>query len=101
MPYIDIHSTVYSSCAVEAPSLGAPNILVNINNLSKLYFSSLLRDERTSRYVGTPREFLKAVRSFSGIERESVVRLNEDIIKPGYPDNIKLFVEKVVRQGRA
>lgn len=101
MPYIDIHSTVYSSCAVEAPSLGAPNILVNINNLSKLYFSSLLGDERTSRYVETPQEFLKAVRSFSGIVRESVARLNEDIIKPGYPDNIKLFVEKVVRQGRA
>ncbi len=101
MLYVDIHSTVYSSCAVEAPSLGAPNILININNLSKLYFSSLLRDERVSKYVETPEEFLEAVRSFNGMSREYVASLNEDIIKPGYLDNIKLFINSVVRPDRA
>jgi hypothetical protein len=101
MLYVDIHSTVYSSCAVEAPSLGAPNILININNLSKLYFSSLLRDERVSKYVETPEEFLEAVRSFNGMSREYVASLNEDIIKPGYLDNIKFFINSVVRPDRA
>jgi hypothetical protein len=98
--YVNIHSTVYSSCAVEAPSFGCPNILVNINNLSRTYFSDILDDERTTRYVTTPQEFLEALESFNDVDRESIARLNEDIIKPGYKDNIKDFVQRVVNPGR-
>ena len=98
MGYVDIHATVYSGCAVEAPSFGVPNILVDLNGLSKMYLSSLL-DATTTSYIETPVEFLAAVKRLKGINRAEIVKANEPLIKPNYPENIEVFLDKFIKSG--
>lgn len=57
----DIHTTVFSTCALEAPTLGKPNILVNIENKSTDYFASILSDNRVNRFVNSAIEFIEEV----------------------------------------
>ncbi len=40
--YSDLHITINSSCALEAPFLGVKNLLINIDNFSETYFGSIL-----------------------------------------------------------
>jgi len=95
MMYVDFHATVYSTCALEAPSLGVPNILVNINNLSKMYFENLLTNEKINKYVDSPLELVNIVLSFNTIDRKEISLLNEDIILTNYKDNVIKFIEKI------
>ncbi len=96
MNYVDIHATVYSGCAIEAPSFGAPNILININGLSRMYLSSLL-DSATTSYVETPAEFLEAVKRVKALNKTDIIKANEPLIKPDYERNIEAFLERFLK----
>lgn len=97
MGYVDFHSTVYSTCALEAPSLGVQNIMVNIDNQSQENYGHMLLDDRVTRYVDTPAQLVEAVNSFNRLPREEVVNLNKDIIATDYAANIKRFVAEHLR----
>ncbi len=92
MMYVDFHSTVYSTCAVEAPSLGVQNILINIDNLSKQYYGADLNDSRVTRYTDTPKEFVEIINTFEKLDRDTICKLNEDIIAANYVQNIRNFM---------
>ena len=94
MMYVDFHSTMISSCALEAPSLGVQNILINIDNRSKYYYADLLTDSRVTRFVDTPEDYLEAVNTFIRLDRKTVCRLNEDNFSPDYGQNIRNFVRE-------
>jgi len=88
MMYVDYHSTVYSTCALEAPTFGVQNIMININNLSRKTFRASLID-RTTKYADTPEEYLNLIRSMDKLDKETVYYLNEDVIMPNYRKNLK------------
>jgi hypothetical protein len=88
MMYVDYHSTVYSTCALEAPSFGVQNIMININDLSRKTFRASLVD-RTTKYADTPEEYLNLIRSMDKLDEEIVYYLNEDVIMPNYMKNLK------------
>lgn len=90
--YVDFHSSVYSTCCIEAPSLGVQNILINIGGLSKAWYGDTLNDDRVTRYVGTPEEFVETVRSFDKLDRQICIQLNEHLFKQGYMENIRRFL---------
>jgi hypothetical protein len=92
MMYVDFHSTVWSTCALEAPSLGVQNILINIDDLSKQYYGTVLSDNRTTRYADTPGEFVNTINSFEKLDKDTIIMLNEHIIASNYRDNIKNFI---------
>jgi hypothetical protein len=92
MMYVDFHSTVYSTCAVEAPSLGVQNILINIDNLSKQYYGADLNDSRVIRYADTPKEFVEIINTFEKLDRDTICELNEDSIAMNYEENIQNFI---------
>jgi len=98
MMYVDFHSTIYSSCAEEAPSLGVQNILINVDNLSRQHYGSVLNDGRITRFVDTPGEFVDAINGFEKLDRDTIVKLNEQIIAANYEDNIRRFIETVLCQ---
>lgn len=92
MAYVDFHSTVYSTCALEAPSLGVQNILINIDNLSRQYYGAVLNDSRITRYTDTPEGFVKVINNFEKLERDAIVKFNEHIIATDYKSNIQNFI---------
>jgi len=92
MMYVDFHSTIFSTCAIEAPALGVQNILLNIDNLSRRYYETSLTDSRITRYVDTVEEYIETIQTFPKLDRETVSRSNEAIIATGYQDNIRRFI---------
>lgn len=92
MMYVDFHSTLFSTCALEAPSLGVQNILINADNLSKQYYGTVLNDSRVTRYADTPKELVKIINTFEKLDRATISKLNEDIIAANYKQNIQNFM---------
>lgn len=97
MMYVDFHSTVSSTCALEAPSLGVQNILIDIDGLSKLYYGAVLNDSRVTRYVDTPAEFVNTINTFEKLDRDTVSKLNEHIIATDYRRNIRNFIKQYLQ----
>lgn len=92
MAYCDFHSTVYSTCAIEAPSLGVQNILVDIDNLARAYYGEVLSDDRVTRFADTPDDYVALVRTLPKLDRDLVRELNRDFFVTNYHENIRNFV---------
>jgi len=95
MMYVDYHATVYSTCALEAPSLGVQNIMININNLSKEYFENILSDEITT-YVNSPQELINTINNIKKLDKNTVYHNNENIIMPNYRNNLKTALSNIL-----
>lgn len=89
MTLADFHATVFSTCAIEAPSLGVQNILINIDGLSKRFYGNILNDSRVTRFADTPQEFVSIANGFEKLDRDTIVKLNEDLIAVDYERNIQ------------
>jgi hypothetical protein len=93
MTYCDFHSTVNSTCALEAPSLGVQNILVDIDGSARVHYGKVLSDDCVTRFVNTPEEYVNTVRGFPRLHRNTVRKLHEDFFAPNYQENIRDFVK--------
>jgi len=94
MMYVDFHSTLTSTCALEAPSLGVQNILLNIDNQAKRYYGTVLADARVTRFVDTPEEYVETVLTLPRLNRETVCQINEPIIASDYERNLREVLRK-------
>jgi len=94
MMLADFHATVYSTCAIEAPSLGVQNILINLDGLSKRFYGNILSDSRVTRFVDTPQEFVRTANSFERLDRDTIVELNKDLIAVNYEENIRELLRR-------
>lgn len=92
----DFHSTVYSTTAIEALSLGVPNILVNIDNQSKEQLGEKLKGNEFTKIVDTAHQFMEVLRSFSTISIERIRESNSSNIQPNFHSNIVEFFKKRV-----
>ena len=90
--HCDIHMTLYSSCALEAPTLGIPNILVNKKNYAKNYYGDILDDFHT-RFVNGIEEFRKYINDLLILKKENIQIKNKDVFVPEYEKNILKFIE--------
>lgn len=96
MAQTDFHSTVFSSCAIEAPSIGKQNILINLDNLSKIHFGSVLYNEKVTQYVETPGDYLQSIKTFEIQSREFIIETNKKIIAPNYRLNLQSILTKII-----
>lgn len=71
MWFVDVHVTTYSTCALEAPVFGVPNILLDFDSMATRYFGRQLSDPQFNRYVLTQEQFSDAL-SFQFPSRASV-----------------------------
>jgi len=90
----DFHITAYSSCALEAPAMGVKNILINLENKSKEYYSNVL-DNRTTDYISSEFEFNELLKTLEVLPRETVRSLHKDVFKSNYQANIDSFLDKI------
>lgn len=93
MMYCDFHSTVSSTCALEAPALGVQNILVDIDGSARLYYEKVLSDDRVTRFANTPEEYVDIVKRFTRLDRNIICELHEDFFATNYKENIRNFVK--------
>jgi len=80
----NFHSTVYSTCALEAPALGVPNILINIDGMSRFHYEKIL-DNKNTKYVDDENEYVKTILNWDikNIDR------NDFFYKKNYFQNVK------------
>jgi len=96
MSQTDFHSTVFSSCAIEAPSIGIQNILINIDNMSKLVFEDVLFDKRITVFVDTEEEYINAINNFQKVNKKEIIHSNERIIMPNYLNNLSKTLDVIL-----
>ena len=87
--FCDFHSTVCSTCALEAPALGTPNILIDIRGWAKQYYGDVLVDQDVTRMVGTPGELIRTVLSWQALPRECVIESHAGFYKPDHVRNVR------------
>lgn len=96
MAQTDFHSTVFSSCAIEAPSIGKQNILINLENLSQIHYGSVLTDEKVTQFVNTPEEYVNCIETFEQQEKEYILNSNKNSIKPNYRLNLEAILSEII-----
>lgn len=91
----NIHSTINSTTAIEAPSLGTINILANIENRSKLYFENIL-DERICLYADTPEEYVQLIKNLELKNKDEIALMNEGLIESGFIENLPRVISRII-----
>jgi hypothetical protein len=94
--HCNVHMSLYSSCALEAPSLGVPNILININNFAKLYYNKML-DKYHTKIVISPKDVLKYLPKITSLEKEKIILKNEKIFVSNYEERINVFIKNYLQ----
>ena len=95
MMYVDFHSTAYSTCALEAPSLGVQNIMINVEDTSKIHFEKVLDDKNITKFVDTPEEYVEAILYFKILDFQTIIQSNEKNIVSNYIENLNKFIKKL------
>ena len=91
----DFHSSVNSTCAIEAPALGVPNILINISNESKKYYFDILTNPDVTKFVDTPEEFVKIIQTWSPKPKEKIKQLHEGFYAKNRKESLKINLHKI------
>jgi len=84
----DIHTTINSTTAIEAPSLGTPNVFVNVDGLSRQYFENTLKNRKVNHFSDTIEDYISVVESYMKCDSLEVKKSNEDIFKQGFSTNL-------------
>ena len=90
----DFHLTVNSTCALEAPSLGVPNIFWNYNGLSKEYFDDYIKSKNFNFLVSKEQELIDLLKKDIKFNKQEIIKNNKEYFMPNYEENIKVFLEK-------
>lgn len=92
----DIHCTVYSTTAIEALTLGKPNILVNIDNQSIEQLGESLGSNQYTKIVDNTEEFIKALKELTTVNSEEIIASNRRNVYPNFKQNIKEKLDKLI-----
>ena len=95
MAVCDIHTTVFSTCALEAPTLGKPNVLINIGNKSKEYYASILSDKRVTRFADSAEEFIAEIEKGNFPEKPEIKKSNRLVMVSGFDKNLREALTKM------
>jgi hypothetical protein len=52
-----LHMTAFSTCAIEAPVFGVPNVLIDHDGMASFYYSEVLTSETMTVYISRPEQF--------------------------------------------
>jgi len=90
--HCDIHMTLYSSCALEAPSLGIPNILLNRHNIVKEYYGDILNPFHT-KYIKNFNDLNREITFLKKLHKEDIIKANQKVFCFNYQKRIKDFIQ--------
>jgi len=85
----DFHATVYSTCALEAPALGTPNILININGMAKKYYLKVLTNTENTRFVDNEEQFLNTLLTWKPKNKKEIMDGHNNFYEQNHKKNLK------------
>lgn len=91
----DFHSTILSTCAIEAPALGVQNIIISIDSRSRKIFRGMLDDENITQFADTPIEFINVVDHMPRLTRDEIIVSTSHLILPEFKKNMMSFLEMI------
>lgn len=94
---VEVHSTVYSTTAIESLSFGVPNILVNLENQSLEQLGDALGENPFTKIVDSTKAFIDALKELDGAEAEEIAQSNSYHIKEGYERNVLKYVKSLMQ----
>jgi hypothetical protein len=92
----DFHSTVYSTCAIEAPAMGVQNVLINIKGLAVQNFGSVLIDKDITEYADTPKEFVNKILSMQKLEKMDIQNKHGRFYSTDHKQEIKKAIQDII-----
>ncbi|RKX54556.1 MAG: hypothetical protein DRP50_04200 [Thermotoga sp.] len=93
---VDFHATVCSTCALEAPALGIPNILINIGGFAKENYLNLLTNQDVTKFVDTEEEFVNTILDWKAKTKEEIKDLHSGFYKQNYRENLRYALRVVL-----
>lgn len=98
MVFCDFHLTAYSSCAIEALSLGTPNILYNINNKAKEYYLEKLPEGNHTIYCDSVEMMHKSLQDLMNLKfhKNDILDSNNKNIRANYNNNVNSFLKNYI-----
>ena len=97
----DLHTTVYSTCAIESPSLGTPNVIANIAGRGKAYFGDFLSESEYTWYANSAEEYIEIVKQVAPLKfkEQNLIRAsNNQNIKADYFTNVEAFLKQLTNK---
>ena len=95
----NFHTTVYSACALEAPALGVPNILVNIDGMAKKHYSDLLMNRDVTRFVDTEEEIVDVILNWHTRIKKEIMNLHNGFYKQNHKESLKQALKIIENRG--
>ncbi|MBT3299593.1 MAG: hypothetical protein HN913_03345 [Candidatus Marinimicrobia bacterium] len=90
--FSDFHSSVYSSFASEALFLETPNIMINIQGLSRAYFSDVFKNNALVKFVETPEEYANLIQNWMPNQSEFKER-NDQLFEQNNFEAVQKFMK--------
>lgn len=93
-----LHLTAYSSCALEAPSIGRRNILFNKNNKAREYYHDKLPEGISTSYCDSLKELHENLQRLlqADVKEIDIKQSNTANMQSNYQDNIHTFTRELV-----
>ncbi|MEA2015210.1 MAG: hypothetical protein U9O59_00575 [Actinomycetota bacterium] len=85
----DFHSTLCSTCALEAPALGVPNILINIDGFAKKHYLNLLTNRDVTRFADTEEELVDIILNWHTKTKREIMSLHRNFYKQNHKENLR------------
>jgi len=90
IPFVDFHSTVYSTCAIEAIYFDIPNILIDVQGKAVDYFYDIFKHSDKIIYVHNSSEFIEAIKRSNKISK--IKETHNYFYSNNYKENIKNII---------
>lgn len=96
MLHANFHCTHTSTCAIEAASMGIPNILIDVDGNASYMLEEMLPPDEANFYVKTPEDMVACLYKKDLPKKEMLIQKGKNLIVPGFEENLKHFVEKII-----
>lgn len=95
--FSDIHSTIFSTCAIESLSYGVPNVLYNYQNWSKSYYGDIFNDDKHTVFIESPAEFVNEILNHDFESKEYISAVSDRFFKRNFLQNMESFMESEIK----
>jgi len=98
--HCNIHVTLYSSCVLEAPTLGIPNIMIDINKFATKYYNDIL-DKYHTKIVDSEDSFIIAIPEMADLDKNTIKLKNDKVFVTDYERRINNFIKLIFNKKEA
>jgi len=98
----DVHATINSTCALEAPCFGVPNILYDYKGWAYDYYSSVLDDQGITVYTSTAAAFVESLNTNTFYGPKEIREKSRQFFEPDFSENVrKVLSKEILKSGNA